>query len=124
MTHTHDDDVRMTDPGKLMTHVVKKHPDVGNDDLYTAIRGGVLGELHDKQHPETVPGKVRFKMDLHYDNVEGLFDYLTDPPLGVFPPVRRDIARQIAEAQPFYEVTVEVEYDTATRKFKLIKAEL
>jgi hypothetical protein len=113
---------------ELMTHLVKDHDDVPVDDVYAAIRRDELPLLHAGRHPEGRPAKVRFRYYLHAGEKEELYDYLTDPPAGRFsngdPAIPADIAREIADIRPFYEVTVYCEYDTATRKVTLVRAEL
>lgn len=115
---------------QLMTHIVNEHDDVPADDVYAAIRqsDAELRALHNLQHPESRPTKVRFRYYLHGGDRAELEDYLTDPPTGRFsngdPAIPADIAKEIAEASPFYEVTVTVEYDTTTKKFTLIEAKL
>lgn len=127
--HIHEDG-NVMDKTKLMAHIVNDHDDVPADDLYAAIRKGdtEVRALHDLQHPETRPEKVTFRYYLHDDERESLYDYLIDPPTGRFsngdPAIRPDIAREIADATPFYEVAVTVEYDTTTKKFNLIEAKL
>jgi hypothetical protein len=126
MTTQHVHETPERDMTTLMTHIIKDHDDVPADDVYTAIRSGNLILLHEKQHPTDRPEKVTFRYYLHDSEYSGLYDYLTNPPTGRFsngdPALPHDIAHEIAEAQPFYEVTVTVEYDTVTKKFTIIEA--
>jgi hypothetical protein len=110
----------------LMNHIVNEHDDIPVDDLYAAIRKRTamgLNELHDAQHPVDRPATVRFKWYLHDDGVDGLEDFLTDPPpRSGQAPLPVALAREIAQAKPFYEVTVTVDYDTVAKKFTIIEA--
>jgi hypothetical protein len=109
----------------LMTHIVNEHDDVPVDDLYTAIRKDdmALRALHDAQHPADRPAKIRFRWYLHYDEVAGLEDFLSDPPPSAgFDAVPVALAREIAETKPFYEVTVVCEYDTETKTTEILEA--
>lgn len=64
--------------------------------------------------------KHNFKYYLHDDyNSEGLVEFLTDPKFGN---LSEYVAEQIAEDRPFYEITIECEYDDATGIMKILKA--
>lgn len=64
--------------------------------------------------------KYQFKYYLH-DNYEHpeLVDFLSDERYGGVP---KDVAEAIADSRPFYEVTLECEYDTETGETKILSA--
>lgn len=64
--------------------------------------------------------KYQFKYYLHDDyNSSELKDFLKDPKYGNLP---KKIAKEIAESRPFYEVTLQCEYDTETGTIVILEA--
>lgn len=62
--------------------------------------------------------KHQFKYYLHDDyQTSEREDFLASPQFGNLP---ADVAKQIAEMRPFYEVTLECEYDTETQQLTIL----
>lgn len=64
--------------------------------------------------------KYQFNYYLH-DNYEGgeMEGFLTDPKFGNLP---ADVARDITEQRPFYEITLDCVYDTETGEVTIVSA--
>lgn len=66
--------------------------------------------------------KHRFKYYLHDDyTVHEFRDFLVDPKFGNLP---GDVAEAIAEVRPFYEVTLDCEFDTETGRVTVLNTTL
>lgn len=60
----------------------------------------------------------RFKDYLHGDDPYEMVEHLVNQGIS------EDVAERIAETRPFYEVTMECEFDTETGQVTLIRAKL